>query len=185
MTITYKAKMIFGKNLYLRNITVDDAEFVLDLRTDPIKSKHLSATSDRVEDQVNWIRSYAHHKDQAYFVVCDKRHNRLGCIRMYDFLGNSYCWGSWLMINGLGPLVAIESALLVYAYGKFLGFTEARIDVRQENVHVWKFHERFSGAQLMKEDRVERHYLVKDENISRMLAKYSDLLTTPLVVEPL
>lgn len=47
------------------------------------------------------------------------------------------------MIGGLSPLISIESALLVYAYGKYLGFKEARIDVRKENNHVWNFHEKF------------------------------------------
>ena len=185
MAVITKAKRVVGKNLYLRDISEDDAQFVFDLRTDPVKSRHLSATSGRVEDQVNWIRSYKDKKDQAYFIVCDKENNKLGCIRMYDPIGNSYCWGSWLMLDGLGPLVAIESALLVYSYGVSLGFTEARIDVRQRNESVWKFHEKFAGAELIKEDDLDRFYVVKAEKISRMLAKYGEFLTSPLVVEQL
>ena len=185
MAVIFKAKRVVGKNLYLRDICEDDAQFVFDLRTDPVKSRHLSATSGRVEDQVNWIRSYKDKDDQAYFIVCDKESNRLGCIRMYDPIGNSYCWGSWLMRDGLGPLVAIESALLVYSYGVSLGFTEARIDVRQRNESVWKFHEKFAGAELIKEDDLDRFYVVKAEKISRMLAKYGEFLTSPLIVERL
>ena len=185
MAVITKAKRVVGKNLYLRDICEDDAQFVFDLRTDPVKSRHLSATSGRVEDQVNWICSYKDKKDQAYFIVCDKESKRLGCIRMYDPIDNSYCWGSWLMLDGLGPLVAIESALLVYSYGVFLDFTEARIDVRQRNESVWKFHEKFSGAELINEDDLDRFYIVKAEKISRMLAKYGEFLTSPLVVERL
>ena len=73
-----------GANLVLRDIEEQDAQFVFDLRTDPVKSRHLSATSGRVEDQVEWIRAYRDKTDQAYFIVCDKDGNRLGCIRMYD-----------------------------------------------------------------------------------------------------
>jgi hypothetical protein len=185
MAAITKAKRVVGKNLFLRDITEDDARFVFDLRTDPIKSKHLSAISGRIEDQASWIVSYKVKTDQAYFIVCDNQNNRLGCIRMYDPIGDSYCWGSWLMVSGLGPLVAIESALLVYSYGVFLGFSEARIDVRQKNEHVWKFHERFAGAELIKEDDLDRFYVVKGEKINRMLAKYCDFLKSPLVVEPL
>ena len=185
MAAITKAKRVVGKNLFLRDITEDDAMLVFDLRTDPIKSKHLSATSGRVEDQVSWIRSYKNKKDQAYFIVCDNHNNRLGCIRMYDPIGDSYCWGSWLMVNGLSPLIAIESVLLIYSYGVFLGFSEARIDVRQDNEYIWKFHEKFAGAELIKEDGLDRFYVVKDEKINRLLAKYSDFLTSPLVVEPL
>lgn len=183
MAVITKVKRVVGKNLYLRDICEDDAQFVFDLRTDPVKGRHLSATPGQVEDQVNWIRSYKDKKNQAYFIVCDKESNRLGCVRMYDPIGNSYCWGSWLMLDGLGPLVAIESALLVYSYGVFLGFTQARIDVRQRNESVWKFHENFAGAELIKEDDLDRFYVVKAEKISRVLAKYGKCLTSPLVVE--
>lgn len=178
-----KAKSVVGKNLYLRDIIEDDAEFILDLRTDPIKSKYLHATSDRLEDQVSWIRKYTSKTDQAYFVVCDKSDKRLGCIRMYDPIGNSYCWGSWLMVDGLGPLAAVESSLLVYAYGKHLGFKEARIDVRQANRDVWKFHEKFASAKLIKQDDNDRHYIVEEDRINSLLNKYGSFITNPLVVE--
>lgn len=180
-----KAKRVFGKNLYIRDITEDDAKFVFDLRTNPEKNRYLSATSGRLEDQVNWIINYKSKNDQAYFIFCDKDGNKLGCIRMYDPIYDSYCWGSWLMINGLGPLVAIESALLIYAYGKNLGFNEARIDVRQANEYVCKFHEKFSSAALVKQDDVDRYYVVSKDKIDRLLAKYSDFLSNPLLVEPL
>ena len=179
------AKKVCGKNLYLRNITEDDAKFVYDLRTNPAKSRHLSATSGRLQDQVNWIVDYASKQDQAYFIVCNKVGVKLGCIRMYDPVGYSYCWGSWLMIDGLGPLVAIETALLIYAYGKHLGFSQARIDVRQENEYTWKFHENFSSATLVNQDDVNRFYVVSEEKIEKLLAKYSNFLTIPLLVETL
>ncbi|MDI9332720.1 MAG: GNAT family N-acetyltransferase [Alphaproteobacteria bacterium] len=180
-----KARRVYGQNLYLRDITVDDAKFVFDLRTDPEKSRHLSATSGRLEDQVNWIINYTFKQDQAYFIVCDKEDNKLGCIRMYNPIGESYCWGSWLMIKGLGPVVAIESALLIYAYGKNLGFREARIDVRQENEYVWKFHEKFSSAELVRQDAIDRYYVVSENKIDRLLARYSGLFSKPLLIETL
>ena len=185
MAAIAKAKRVVGKNLFLRDINEDDAKFVFDLRTDPIKNKHLSETSGRIEDQINWIRSYKDKKDQAYFIICDNQNNKLGCIRMYDPKGDSYSWGSWLMLDGLSPLVAIQSALLIYSYGVFLGFSEARIVVRQENEYVWRFHEKFSGAKLIKKDNLDRFYVVKGESINLMLSKYSDFLQYPLLVEPL
>lgn len=185
MAVIAKAKQVVGKNLNLRDICEDDAKFVFDLRTDPLKSRHLSKMSGRIEDHVNWIRNYKDKKDQAYFIVCSNDNSKLGCVRMYDPIGNSYSWGSWLMLDGLGPLVAIETALLVYAYGVFLGFSEARIDVRQKNESVWNFHEKFAGAHLIKQDDVDRFYIVKAEKITSMLSKYSELLTSPLIVEPL
>jgi RimJ/RimL family protein N-acetyltransferase len=185
MNSVFTAKRVYGKNLYLRNITEDDAKFVFDLRTNPEKNRYLSLTSDRIEDQLNWIVKYKSKHDQAYFIVCDKDDRKLGCIRIYDPIDRSYCWGSWLMINGLSPLVAIESALLIYAYGKNLGFCEARIDVRKANESVWKFHEKFSSATLIKQDDINRYYVVSEEKIARMMSKYSNFLSSPLLIETL
>jgi RimJ/RimL family protein N-acetyltransferase len=185
MKSVFVAKRVYGKNLYLRDITEDDAEFVFDLRTNPEKNRYLSATSDRIEDQLNWIVNYKSKDDQAYFIVCDRYDNKLGCIRMYDPIDDSYCWGSWLMVNGLGPLVAIETVLLIYAYGKNLGFCEARIDVRQANEYVWKFHEKFSSATLVMQDDIDRYYVVSEDKIAKLLAKYSNFLSSPLKIETL
>src|ERR1700712_5721254 len=124
-----KAKLVAGRSLSLRNVLVEDAEFILSLRLNPKKSRHLSATSTELEDQVSWLRNYELSTDQAYFIVCDKAGQRVGCLRLYDAVGESYCWGSWLMVDGLGPLVSIEAVLLVYAYARQLGFSTARLNV--------------------------------------------------------
>ncbi|MGB8725240.1 MAG: GNAT family N-acetyltransferase [Terriglobales bacterium] len=182
LPVIKKAKSVVGKSLVLRDIEEEDAEFVVNLRGDPVKGRYLSAISGKLEDQVNWIRGYKGKNDQAYFIVCDRDRNRLGCIRMYDAIEDSYWWGSWLMITGLAPLVAIETALLVYAYGKSLGFDQARIKVRRDNKFVWGFHEKFSSAELVSETELDRVYVVRSESIDKMLAKYSNLLTTPLKV---
>jgi hypothetical protein len=178
-----KAKKIHGKTIYLRDITEDDAKFVFDLRTNPDKNRYLSATSNHLEDQVDWIINYKSKLDQAYFIICDKEDKKLGCIRMYDPVDDSYCWGSWLMVNGLGPLTAIESVLLIYAYGKHLGFSEARFDVLQTNKHTWSFHEKFSSAVLVQQDDVDRSYVVSDETIDKLLTKYRGFVPSPLLVE--
>ena len=177
-----KATKIIGANVLLTDATVDDAEFILSLRLDPEKKKHLSTTSTSLEDQVNWLRSYKSKSDQAYFIIRDNSMNRLGCVRIYDPIEYSYCWGSWLMVSGLSPLISIESALLVYTYGQHLGFKEARIDVRKENTHVWKFHEKLFSAQRVSETDTDYFYVVKEEFINATLMKFSNLITKPLDV---
>lgn len=178
-----KANRIHGANIYLREIIESDAKFILDLRLDSVKNKYLSEISGRLEDQINWIREYKIDQNQAYFIACDKRGNKLGCVRMYDPIGSSYCWGSWLMISDLSPVISIESALLIYAYGKYLGFKEARMDVRKDNQFVWRFHEKFASAELVSETDLDRYYVVNSSSINSMLIKYSNLITVPLNVE--
>ena len=178
-----KARSVQGLHLVLQDASVEDAAFILNLRMDPIKSQYMSATSAKLEDQIDWLKSYQRSRDQAYFTIRDKSMNRLGCIRMYDPVEDSYCWGSWLMINGLPPMVAIEAALLVYAYGKYLGFKEARIGVRKESKPVWSFHEKFFSAERVNETELDYLYAVRKSSIESILKKYAHLLTNPLEVE--
>lgn len=180
-----KAKTVTGASLVLRNATVDDAKFILSLRLDPAKKKHLAATSPRLEDQVEWLRRYASATDQAYFVIWDRHGKAIGCVRLYDPVGDSYRWGSWLMVGGLSPLASIESNLLVYAYGRWLGFNQVRLDVRHDNEAVWRFHEKFSGATRVRESALDYFYVLGDEQIETLLRKYRHLITEPLAVVPL
>jgi hypothetical protein len=179
-----KAALVSGRTLSLRNVTVDDAGFVLGLRLDPRKSQHLSATSGDLQDQVSWLRKYETSRDQAYFIVCDKEGQRLGCLRIYDPQGCSYCWGSWLMIDGLAPLVPLEAVLLVYAYGRHLGFKSSRINVRKGNTYVWRFHENIFGARRTHETEEEYFYEVNQAQIDASLRKFAQWVPQPLAVVP-
>ena len=171
-----KKKFLFSKNLILRDADERDAEFILRLRTDPIKSRYLSQTSALIDDQIAWIRSYKNKKDQAYFIIEDKSSNKLGCIRIYNPIETSFDWGSWLIVDGAAPYVALESALSLYSYARRLGFLTAKIDVRKDNVTVWKFHENIFGAKLLRENDVDRFYEVTSEEIDMRLKKYRRLL---------
>ena len=47
-----------GKYVNLREVTVDDAEFILSLRCDPKKSKYLNPTEYNIPKQQEYIRNY-------------------------------------------------------------------------------------------------------------------------------
>lgn len=171
-----KEKILYSKSLILRDADEADAEFILKLRIDPIKSKFLNATSALIDDQIAWMRSYKDRNDQAYFIIEDKLSRKLGCIRMYNPTKTSFVWGSWLIIDGAAPNVALESALLIYSYARRLGFLTAKIDVRKDNVTVWKFHENIFGAVLVSESEIDRFYEVSKEEIDKRLKRYQKLL---------
>jgi RimJ/RimL family protein N-acetyltransferase len=178
-----KAAELRGANLVLRDATEADAAFIHDLRTDPVKSRYLSPTSSRVEDQAAWLRAYAAREDQAYFIICDREYRPLGCIRLYEPQGDSFSWGSWLMVNGQAPMTSIEAVLLVYAYARQLGFASARIDVRRDNESVARFHEKFFGARRAGETGEDIHYVLDADRIDTALRKFAALLTSPLDVK--
>ena len=171
-----KEKMLYSKNLALRDADETDAEFILKLRTDPKRSKFLSTTSASINDQIAWMKSYKDRNDQAYFIIEDKKSNKLGCIRIYNPTQTSFEWGSWLIVDGAAPYVALESVVSIYSYTRRLGFVNAKIDVRKDNVTVWKFHENIFGAVLVSESDVDRYYEISADEIDQRLEKYRKLL---------
>ncbi|RWX51665.1 Acetyltransferase (GNAT) domain-containing protein, partial [Candidatus Electrothrix marina] len=110
-----KARRVTGKTLAFRDATVTDAEFILMLRTNEKRSRYLSPVSNDIESQQAWLTRYAQMQDQAYFII-EFEGEFIGTVRCYDAREDSFCWGSWILIDNSPRHAAIESALMVYAY---------------------------------------------------------------------
>ena len=87
-----KAKRVTGETLTFRNIECSDAEFILSLRTDENKSRYLSLTNNDLKEQFSWLETYAVDDSQAYFII-EFNNDPIGCVRLYDAKGDSFCWG--------------------------------------------------------------------------------------------
>ncbi len=167
----------------LRDATVEDADFILALRTNEEKARYLSFTSADVERQRAWLGRYASSTDQAYFIIEAMDGEPLGTVRLYDARGNSFCWGSWILKAGAPAHAAIESALMVYAYAiDHLGFEQAHFDVRKGNESVWRFHERF-GAERIAEGDLDYYYRISAEAIAASRTRYRKYLPNSVMVE--
>lgn len=170
-----KAARVVGKTLSFRNATVDDAAFILSLRTDVEKARYLSAVSGELAEQQAWLERYAQADDQAYFVI-EYQGAPIGTVRLYDPQGESFCWGSWILHSSRPSQAAMESALMVYAYAvDHLGFTAAHFDVRKANERVWQFHERF-GAVRTAESDLDYFYQLNCKAIAASRERYRRFL---------
>lgn len=122
-------------------------------------------------------------KDQAYFIIESQIGEPFGTVRLYDAQGASFCWGSWILKDGVPKVAAIESALMVYAYAiDHLGFSESHFDVRMGNEGVWRFHERF-GATRVGETELDYLYRIQQSKIFEARQNYKKFLPDPLIVE--
>ena len=177
-----KATLIQGNKLVLRGVDVDDANFIYSLRVDSKKNAYISAVDPDVQKQVDWIKSYLAGEGQAYFIICDRDLNRLGTVRLYHAIDNSFSWGSWIVKDDAPTITAIESALLVYRYAiDHLGFTSAHFEVDRDNKSVWAFHERFGAKRVRESDR-EYFYEIGTEDIRSSLARYRKFLPNEMLV---
>jgi RimJ/RimL family protein N-acetyltransferase len=174
---------VYGRNIVLANVQVEDAEFILSLRLDPDRSRFLTPVDPDIEKQREWIRSYLASKGQAYFVICDTSMRRLGTVRIHDAGGDSFSWGSWILSDGAPATAALESAVLVYHLAtRIWGFRSAHFKVHRANVPVLAFHEKF-GARRVSETGEEVHLRIAPEQIERSLKRYARYLPAQLVIE--
>jgi len=178
-----KARRITGHTLAFRDVSVEDAEFILSMRTDIRTSRYLSTTSPHLANQQEWLRKYAESAKQAYFIILSHQGEALGTVRLYDPIGDSFCWGSWIIKNGAPPTCAIESTLMVYDYAlEFLGFSQTHINIRKSNRSVRLFHERFGGKKVG-ETLDDDLYVIEREAIIASVSRYRRFLPSSIKVE--
>jgi len=149
--------IIYGKNINMRTVTIEDAEFIYSMRQNQDKTKYLSKVTGTVASQKEWIKSYKQREEEKkefYFVIKSKDEEKLGLVRMYDFKNNSFCWGSWLIKEDAPKTTAIESALQIYEFAFYtLGFEKSHFEVQKGNDKVIAFHQRF-GAKVVAENEL-------------------------------
>ena len=171
--------LICCKNLNLRTVAIEDAEFIYNMRQNQNKTKYLSRVTGTVESQKEWIKNYKQREDEQkefYFLIESKDEEKLGLVRMYDFQDESFCWGSWLIKEDAPKTTAIESALQIYEFGFYsLGFEKSHFDVRKGNDKVIAFHQRF-GAKIVDEDELDYFFNFEKSDYEKMKEKYKRYL---------
>ena len=171
--------LISGKNINMRTVETQDAEFIYLMRQDQVKTKYISSVTGTVADQVTWIEKYKLRevkKKEFYFIIESKTGERLGLVRMYDFQDDSFCWGSWLIKDNAPKSTAIESALQIYEYGFYtLGFKQSHFDVRKGNAKVIAFHTRF-GARIVDENDLDYFFVYLKSAYEQTKIKYKRYL---------
>lgn len=175
---------ITGKNIKFRPVEEKDASFILELRSS--KGGHLTKTDITVEQQQNWIKNYKKkecEREEFYFVIENLDNEKLGVLRVYDFLINtrkeaSFCWGSWIIKDSAPLSTAIESVLLVYDFAfNELGFDNCHFDVRKDNQKVIRFHESFGATRIFTTkldyiyDLPKKDYLLARNRFTKFIKK--------------
>ncbi|WP_194791768.1 GNAT family N-acetyltransferase [Pseudomonas sp. UFMG81] len=159
---------IESKTVRLRLVEPDDASFILSLRLDPKYNRFLSEVTNDVDAQRRWIERYKQDerdRTQFYFIIerLDDG-SRCGTVRLYDFRQDSFCWGSWILLEeNKTKTAALESTLMVYDVGfDELGFAKSHFDVRKGNEKVVKYHERMGAVRVSEDDENFYFEITKD-----------------------
>jgi RimJ/RimL family protein N-acetyltransferase len=171
--------ILFGRNINMRTVQVEDAEFIFIMRQNESKTKYLSKVTGTIESQKEWIKSYKlreEEKEEFYFIIESKNEEKLGLVRMYDFKNDSFCWGSWLIKEAAPKSTAIESALQIYEFAFYkLNFDKSHFEVQKGNEKVIAFHQRF-GAKIIDENDKEVFFDFQKKDYEIIKQKYKRYL---------
>lgn len=174
-------KSIHHASISLRPVMEDDAEFILSLRLNPDLNRYLSQVPNDINSQKMWIREYKQREISGiewYFIITLSSGEDLGTVRLYDFIQDSFCWGSWVMKRSKPPHAAIDTAIAIYDFAfDDLGFIRSHFDVRKENVNVVRFHERL-GARITRKDEENFYFEYLKDDYTNIRPKYTHVPTT-------
>jgi len=128
----------------LRPVTLDDAEFIVQMRSDAEKTRFLHPIELTVEAQQEYLQQYFERENDYYFVV-ERRSDKLreGLAGIYDLRlpARAAEWGRWILRPG--SFAAVESALRIYeAAFERLQLEEVCGHTFLDNKAVVSFHDR-------------------------------------------
>lgn len=122
----------------LRPAALADAAFIVELRTDPERSRFINSTSPDVEKQTDWLREYFERRHDYYFVIENvKTGNPEGTIGIYDIDDETGEWGRWIVKPHSKAAVPAACMLFDLAFGE-LGLVSLYSYVAAEHGDVLK-----------------------------------------------
>jgi RimJ/RimL family protein N-acetyltransferase len=148
----------------LRPVTLDDAEFIVELRGDRHRTRYLHPIPPSVEAQRAYIREYFERPGDYYFVIERQADNSCeGLVAIYN--GNlekrTADWGRWILPPG--SWASVESALRIYeAAFDYLQLEEVRSQTFCTNAHVVAFHDRCG---VPRRGVLRGYYTIEEEKI--------------------
>ncbi len=106
---------ISGNFFRLRPVSLEDAAFIVEVRTDPLRNRFINPTSLEVEKQEQWLKRYFEAPDDYYFIIeneaTGEREGTVGIYRL-DVEAKRAEWGRWVVRRGSKS--AIPSLLLSF-----------------------------------------------------------------------
>lgn len=125
----------------LRPVTIEDAEFIINLRmNDTDRTKFIHPIPLDIDAEKNWLNRYFQRDNDYFFIIEDKMEQRpVGTIAIYDIEEERGEWGRWVIEKG--SMASAESVYLLYqiAFSK-LHLEELFCRTVENNVAVTAFH---------------------------------------------
>jgi RimJ/RimL family protein N-acetyltransferase len=173
---------ILGKNISIREVEIDDAHFILELRQK--RGKYLSPVSPSLDKQIDWIKNYKERKKDAreyYFIIENEYLVPAGTVRIYNInkAESSFSFGSFIIDSDkIKKYASLESMTMIFDYAfNELGLKTCFFDCRKNNFHANQFYSRY-GANVLGEDDIDIFYSYDADhfNNSKQKKKVYDII---------
>lgn len=166
-----KIDRIEGKYVNLREVVVDDAEFLVKLRTSE-RAQFLHKTDTDIQKQIDYIKKYLTRDNECYFLVEDTDKKPIGTTRIIKIDDEVFETASTIMMPGSTPAQTLEMIMLSLNYAfNVLGFKKLYSYVDKNNKQVITFN-KFLGLRIVREDDKYCYMEAFQENFKR-LKKYN------------
>ena len=130
-----------GFGIRLRPVSVEDAEFIHQLRCHPELENFIGPTVGGVEGQRVWIENYLSRSGDYYFCVERLDGTKVGTVGIYniDEKNQTAEWGRWILLPGSQAAPASMHLLYRIAFEE-LGLKELTCTVVEDNSSVVTIH---------------------------------------------
>lgn len=140
---------IFSTNLKIdkyginvRLVTEEDAEFIVNLRTDSKRAAYISSTDTDLEKQKEWIRAYKIREaaGEEIYLHITSENKPCGVIRLYNIRDKRFEVGSIVMMPGTSAACVLATTLVAKEIAfEMLGLEIEKSNTYAANKHVVKF----------------------------------------------
>jgi RimJ/RimL family protein N-acetyltransferase len=175
---------LMGEATVLRQVHLDDALFISQLRSEPSVYEFLSSsTSITLNQQKIWLEKYLKLNDGYYFIIENISLGKsVGTISIYDVnkLKGGAEFGRYISLNSINSIEA-EYLLLQFCFN-VMNLDTIYCRTADENSKVWKQHLSFGfqndGIEEFKEKKIllRRQVLTKTEFLDFDYSKINSLI---------
>lgn len=152
--------VIEGRFVDLRSVAVEDAEFTRSIRLDSDFAKFFPPLNTTIEQQRKWIEWHQTKEGDYFFVVWNKKGERIGTISVYDIVGRC-CESGRLAIKG-NAFQCTEAQSLVFKFAfDYLGVDTVVGFIFADNERAIRFNKQFGCVLDKPELHGNGHMMVK------------------------
>jgi hypothetical protein len=164
-------------NIKLRFVEISDAEFILKLRNDSVKSRFISPTSADLVSQRKWIADYKlreEKNEEFYFIAIDQFNKEFATYRLYNRTKESIEIGSFIsapLYSNPFNVISVDLVMKSFAFCD-LGYEKICFEVRKENKSVVNYHKAFQPI-LISEDSLNYYFELHKINFLNNKLKFN------------